>query len=1044
VGRPLIVTSITDDTTFGGNPVNTGTSNAWSFTYGISTTDNGDVTITFTATDNVGNTGTVQYTFYEDSIDISSEVETSPFLYAAYGSSNQGVYGSGMESTQIFTISGTASDTLAAVASITDDTTFGGDPVNTGTSSAWSFAYGVSTADNGDVTITFTATDNVGNTDTVQYTFYEDNDVPSIDITSEVETSPFLYAEYGSPYQGVYGSGMESMQSFTISGSASDALADVVSITDDTTFGGDPTNTATLSAWLFEYRIGTEDNGDLTITFTATDNVGNTGTVQYTFIEDNAAPSVDITLESESSSFLYAEFGTNYQGLYGSNMENPQTFTINGSASDALATVVSIADNTTFGGDPINSGTLNNWVFIYNIDTGDNGDVTIAFTATDNVGNTGTVQYTFIEDNVIPSINITSEVETSPFLYAAYGSLYQGLYGSSMGSTQSFTISGSSSDALADVVSITDDTTFGGDPANTGTLSAWIFIYNIDTGDNGDVTITFTATDNVGNIATIQYTFFEDNTLPSVSITGIQDQSTVNGTFNITAGASDNFGIVSVEFEVDNVSVYFDTLEPYTWSWDTTTVSYGAHNMSIHIVDLAGNVNTKIFNVTVIDATAPNVNSPTNFSYEEGIGDNTIIWVATDNYEYEYTLYKDNLLVRSSSWFSGENIAINVDDLVEGTYNYTIVFFDTFGNFVVDTVIVTVLIPVCIWPSDLVNLNGALTNISTWNWIPLETNALQMELWLNGTYKGSQSGNIDYKITLSEGTNNVTIIAYFDLQQNITREMVFITKLDSIPPEINLVSLQEGDVLHSLTSIKIEVIGHEEPIYYYWDTKPYQAASNLTFKLPSPDGSHTLYVKAVDKADNMKTESFTFTTDDTPPEIVRIIGIMDGQEVSQTVNAEVVANDANKIERVDFELAGSIVETDSDEPYVWIWDTMSVDNGNYIIRVIVYDEVGNKKTSDEIEVIVYNPPESTGQPEDDRIPIEVLQLLAASIPIVFSGIAFIFRNVIISKYTMMKHGEIIDRFKKYNLTPQEIAEETGMDIEAVKKILRRAGLIKGS
>ncbi|MHA2248430.1 MAG: SBBP repeat-containing protein [Candidatus Hodarchaeales archaeon] len=53
-------------------------------------------------------------------------------------------------------------------------------------------------------------------------------------------------------------------------------------------------------------------------------------------------------------------------------------------------------------------------------------------------------------DVTSPSIDITSEVETSPYLYAAYGSLYQGLYGSTMGSTQAFTISGTASDCNLD------------------------------------------------------------------------------------------------------------------------------------------------------------------------------------------------------------------------------------------------------------------------------------------------------------------------------------------------------------------------------------------------------------------------------------------------------------------------------------------------------------------------------------------------------------------------------------------------------------------
>ncbi len=65
---------------------------------------------------------------------------------------------------------------------------------------------------------------------------------------------------------------------------------------------------------------------------------------------------------------------------------------------------------------------------------------------------------------------------------------------------------------------------------------------------------------------------------PTVSLTNPASLSTISGTINVTASASDSSGsITKVEFYVDNILKATDTSSPYSYSLNTTTLSNGRH-----------------------------------------------------------------------------------------------------------------------------------------------------------------------------------------------------------------------------------------------------------------------------------------------------------------------------------------------------------------------------------------------------------------------------------------------------------------------------------
>jgi len=83
-----------------------------------------------------------------------------------------------------------------------------------------------------------------------------------------------------------------------------------------------------------------------------------------------------------------------------------------------------------------------------------------------------------------------------------------------------------------------------------------------------------------------------DPTPPTVSITSPANGATVSGTVNITADASDNVGVIRVEFLVDGGLVGTDTTSPYSYPWDSASVNNGSHSLVAKAYDAATNVGT--------------------------------------------------------------------------------------------------------------------------------------------------------------------------------------------------------------------------------------------------------------------------------------------------------------------------------------------------------------------------------------------------------------------------------------------------------------------
>ena len=104
-----------------------------------------------------------------------------------------------------------------------------------------------------------------------------------------------------------------------------------------------------------------------------------------------------------------------------------------------------------------------------------------------------------------------------------------------------------------------------------------------------------------------------DTTAPSVSLTSPAGGSTVSGTVTVSASASDDVPVASVEFFVNGASLGVDTSAPYSVPWVTTSLGDGSHTLTAQAIDTSGNssisapVSVTVDNASPPDTTAPSV-----------------------------------------------------------------------------------------------------------------------------------------------------------------------------------------------------------------------------------------------------------------------------------------------------------------------------------------------------------------------------------------------------------------------------------------------------
>ena len=102
-----------------------------------------------------------------------------------------------------------------------------------------------------------------------------------------------------------------------------------------------------------------------------------------------------------------------------------------------------------------------------------------------------------------------------------------------------------------------------------------------------------------------------DVVVPLVSISSPVNGNNVSGTVAVNINASDNIGVTKVEFLVNNALQDSDTVAPYSFNWNTTTVINGVYSLTAKAYDAANNVATSSTVTVTVNNPLPDTTAPT-------------------------------------------------------------------------------------------------------------------------------------------------------------------------------------------------------------------------------------------------------------------------------------------------------------------------------------------------------------------------------------------------------------------------------------------------
>ncbi|MGB4759462.1 MAG: Ig-like domain-containing protein [Candidatus Saccharimonadales bacterium] len=112
-----------------------------------------------------------------------------------------------------------------------------------------------------------------------------------------------------------------------------------------------------------------------------------------------------------------------------------------------------------------------------------------------------------------------------------------------------------------------------------------------------------------------------DLTGPVTSVTAPTNGATITGNYTMTANATDPSGIKNVQFYIDGALVLTDTVAPYSYSFNSTSLGNGSHTFRVVATDNSPQSNTTTSStITATVANQPTVIRPEDINKDGKVG----------------------------------------------------------------------------------------------------------------------------------------------------------------------------------------------------------------------------------------------------------------------------------------------------------------------------------------------------------------------------------------------------------------------------------------
>ena len=466
-----------------------------------------------------------------------------------------------------------------------------------------------------------------------------------------------------------------------------------------------------------------------------------------------------------------------------------------------------------------------------------------------------------------------------------------------------------------------------------------------------------------------------DTTPPMVSMTAPADGATVSGTVTVSATASDDVGVVGVQFLLDDSALGAEnTTEPYAISWDSTTTSSGPHTLSARARDAAGNLTTSAtVSVTVgtilpTDTTAPTVSMTAPADGAAVSGMVSVSAAASDNMGVVGVqfLLDDGALGTEDTT---EPYAISWDSTTAGSdpHTFSARARDAAGNLTTSAIVTITIDNTAPTVSMTTPANGATVSGTVTVSATASDNkgVVSAQFLLDGVPLGTEDTTAPYAIswdstTASSGPHTLSARAR-DAAGNLTTSATVSVTSDNTAPTVSVTAPANGATVTGMVTVSatasdnrgvagVQFLLDGVPLGSEDTTAPYSISWDSA---TASSGSHALSARARDAAGNLTTSATVSVTLDTTAPTVSMTAPANGANVSGLVTVSATASDNKAVVGVQFLLDGvPLGAEDRTAPYSISWNTQPVSLGSHTLSARARDAVGNQTTSAGITVTV--------------------------------------------------------------------------------------------
>ena len=218
----------------------------------------------------------------------------------------------------------------------------------------------------------------------------------------------------------------------------------------------------------------------------------------------------------------------------------------------------------------------------------------------------------------------------------------------------------------------------------------------------------------------------------------------------------------------------------------------GIYNYTLIAQDHFNNSLSQTITVIISDKLKPIVTPVANSTHEFGNEVQPIIWLVTDDTPYYFKIYKDDTLLHTDFWETGQRISMNITDSSVGTYNYTLLAYDRNQNVASATVFIRIedtTSPVLEASDDLYLQVGQTGQAITWRVFDLQAGnyslwedgiLFQVDTWLSGEA-------LTFSITANAMGTYEYMLQVVDSSLNMASSSIFVFATDQLPPRVSVI-----------------------------------------------------------------------------------------------------------------------------------------------------------------------------------------------------------------------------------------------------------------